>query len=384
MFNYESYDREQLYAEVWAEPVTTVAARYGVSDVMLKKACKKLKVPTPGRGYWQKVKAGARIARPPLPKYDGRQVMRTGNPGEYADDRRRHEAVIAQVKPEKTGPAIKVSGQLRNPHPLVEKAQERFREIWSVSREKDPVVHLKANYLNIRVAKSSAHRALRIMDAVVKALTGQGHRIGFQESWKRTYVVIDGEEICFILYERLKQVPHTKTPEEIKDEKRGYHGFAPAFDQLPTGLLTLSIDYPGYLPCKRWGDTVKRKLEDRLDEFVAGLKLAAAHARLITEKRREEERLREEARERERLAEELRAEELEKFEELEEQAGDWHRARVIREYIDAMEAALDAGLPEEELARRREYIAWAREKVAWLDPLVAKEDRILGKREPEE
>ncbi len=182
MFNYEFYDREQLYAEVWAEPVTTVAARYGVSDVMLKKACKKLKVPTPGRGYWQKVKAGARLARPPLPKYDGRQVMRTGNTGEYADNRRRHETVIAQTKPEKTGPAIKVSGQLRNPYPLVEKAQERFKELWSASREKDPVVHLKANYLNIRVAKSSAHRALRIMDAVVKALTGEGHRIGFQES----------------------------------------------------------------------------------------------------------------------------------------------------------------------------------------------------------
>jgi hypothetical protein len=90
MFNYEFYDREKLYAEVWTEPITTVAAKYGVSDVALKKACKKLKVPTPGRGYWQKVKAGARIARPPLPRYDGPRVVQTGNPSEYEDYRQRH------------------------------------------------------------------------------------------------------------------------------------------------------------------------------------------------------------------------------------------------------------------------------------------------------
>ena len=30
------YKREVLYEEVWAEPVSTVAKRYGVSDVALR------------------------------------------------------------------------------------------------------------------------------------------------------------------------------------------------------------------------------------------------------------------------------------------------------------------------------------------------------------
>lgn len=39
--------RETLYAEVWTEPVLVVAKRYGVSNVALAKACRKLSVPLP-------------------------------------------------------------------------------------------------------------------------------------------------------------------------------------------------------------------------------------------------------------------------------------------------------------------------------------------------
>jgi hypothetical protein len=53
------YDREKLYEEVWNESVTIVARKYSVSGVAIKKACKKMNVPTPRVGYWQKTKLGA-------------------------------------------------------------------------------------------------------------------------------------------------------------------------------------------------------------------------------------------------------------------------------------------------------------------------------------
>ncbi|MGU4206547.1 hypothetical protein [Pseudomonas aeruginosa] len=62
----EQYDRALLLDEVWAEPMSVVAPRYGLSDVGLKKLCARLQIPTPMRGYWAKVKAGRRI--PPKPK----------------------------------------------------------------------------------------------------------------------------------------------------------------------------------------------------------------------------------------------------------------------------------------------------------------------------
>lgn len=36
-----SIDREALYAAVWTDPVRVVAARLGISDVALKKACQR-------------------------------------------------------------------------------------------------------------------------------------------------------------------------------------------------------------------------------------------------------------------------------------------------------------------------------------------------------
>ena len=60
--------REQLYEEVWAEPVTKVAERYGVSGVAVAKWCRKLNVPRPGRGYWAQKSAGHRVKQLPLPE----------------------------------------------------------------------------------------------------------------------------------------------------------------------------------------------------------------------------------------------------------------------------------------------------------------------------
>jgi hypothetical protein len=60
-----SYDRGKLYKEVWTEPTQRVAARYGISDVALAKACRQLHIPKPPRGYWAKKAAGQPVPRRP-------------------------------------------------------------------------------------------------------------------------------------------------------------------------------------------------------------------------------------------------------------------------------------------------------------------------------
>ena len=59
--------RETLYDEVWAEPMTVVAARYDVSANFLARVCHTLNVPHPPRGYWAKLKVGKAPPRPALP-----------------------------------------------------------------------------------------------------------------------------------------------------------------------------------------------------------------------------------------------------------------------------------------------------------------------------
>jgi hypothetical protein len=59
------YDREKLYEEIWSEPMIRVAKRYNLSDVGLAKVCRKLNIPRPGRGYWEKKGAGKPLPRRP-------------------------------------------------------------------------------------------------------------------------------------------------------------------------------------------------------------------------------------------------------------------------------------------------------------------------------
>ena len=53
-----AFSRGALFEEVWAEPMLTVAARYGVSSNFLARVCERLNVPHPGRGYWQQLEVG--------------------------------------------------------------------------------------------------------------------------------------------------------------------------------------------------------------------------------------------------------------------------------------------------------------------------------------
>ncbi|MCA1607589.1 MAG: hypothetical protein LC775_19465 [Acidobacteria bacterium] len=63
------YNREEIYNEIWSEPIQHVAKRYNLSDVGLAKVCRKLNIPRPGRGYWA-IKAAGKTTpkRSPLPE----------------------------------------------------------------------------------------------------------------------------------------------------------------------------------------------------------------------------------------------------------------------------------------------------------------------------
>jgi hypothetical protein len=66
-FNIETWDREQLYFEIWETPLIKLALKYGISAVALGKVCRRLQIPLPGRGYWTKKEFGKSVDRIPLP-----------------------------------------------------------------------------------------------------------------------------------------------------------------------------------------------------------------------------------------------------------------------------------------------------------------------------
>lgn len=64
----ERLSRRQLYDLVWSEPLRSLSARFGISDVALKKTCQRARIPTPERGYWAKKEGGQKTVVPPLPE----------------------------------------------------------------------------------------------------------------------------------------------------------------------------------------------------------------------------------------------------------------------------------------------------------------------------
>jgi hypothetical protein len=57
------FSRVELYGLEWSEPVSKLAAKYGISDVGLSKACRRANIPLPQRGYWAKLAAGQSVQK---------------------------------------------------------------------------------------------------------------------------------------------------------------------------------------------------------------------------------------------------------------------------------------------------------------------------------
>lgn len=74
--------REKLYEEVWAEPMTTVAARYGVSSNFLARVCERLSIARPARGYWAQRESGIELELPEQPPAEPGQEIEWVREGE--------------------------------------------------------------------------------------------------------------------------------------------------------------------------------------------------------------------------------------------------------------------------------------------------------------
>ena len=66
--------RSELFERVWSTPMMTLAAEWGLSDRGLAKACRRVRIPVPPRGYWARREAGQKVRRPPLPSLKEGQV----------------------------------------------------------------------------------------------------------------------------------------------------------------------------------------------------------------------------------------------------------------------------------------------------------------------
>jgi len=95
-------DRQSLYEEMWSDPMTVVAQRYGLSDVGLAKICRKLFILVPWRGYWAKLAAGRTLKRKPVDLHHGsthlsRIFAKGVNPGDLLPTSFNHDVMTSNL-----------------------------------------------------------------------------------------------------------------------------------------------------------------------------------------------------------------------------------------------------------------------------------------------
>lgn len=378
----QAVSRETLYDEVWADPVTVVAKRYGLSDVGLAKLCRTMGIPLPARGYWAKVRAGAKPERTPLPAHgryrQSASLTRFGPDAvRESEEIKRRVREIRQVTEAPIGPLDR--------HPLVAAAAKRLAK-GDVKPEKG-LVSAPAEVLHVEVTRGSLERALDLFNALIFEFAKRGSTVEVDAEKKRTALIIEGTQVELSLTERVRRKEHVDTPEETKAKERywklphyasrEYPG-TPRYDYLATGILTLKA---GRWPSRSWNDTERTPLERRFPEVVSGLILLAKEIREREEQQAREAERRRLAKERYARIMEQRKRERGLFEGLETEATKWERATRLRAYVDAVEhAATLKGELTDELV---DWIDWARAKANWLDPMIRVSDLILDAPEPE-
>lgn len=171
----ERISRKDLYDLVWSEPLVTLAARFKISDVALRKTCQKAAIPTPERGYWARKDAGQKCPVPSLPERPpamGDEVLVAG--GQYAWQRQwSREELLGPLPPPPTFDTpleavraqiarsigeVKVPREVRVWHPAIQRLlredearrenQKKFSYSWDSPLFDSPAARLRLRLLN--------------------------------------------------------------------------------------------------------------------------------------------------------------------------------------------------------------------------------------------
>ncbi|MGE0769933.1 MAG: hypothetical protein AB7L90_26135 [Hyphomicrobiaceae bacterium] len=349
----QSISREELYRQVWQEPMTKLAPRYGLSDVGLAKVCRKHNIPRPPVGYWAKAGVGKHVEQPPLPELDDEALK------EIHFFRKQFFGDTPNAIPsDQDKIVVHVADRLTDPHLLV----VQTRQLFEAGKGQDRSL---TKCLDIRVATASLPRALRILDATIKTWEQLGGSVSIEQNSNgdsATRFAIGKDWAGVALVEEMEREPSDASN----------HRYWRDVKQRPTGRLVLEISGGWFDNLRRrWADGKKQQLENILGSFLAGLQKQIAHEK---ERRLDNEC---EARQKQ-LAEEVRKEREQQQTQMERRrthleacAENWRKSREIRDYLVALETAIESNSLElAEPAKFPDWLRWAKWYADYLDPLT--------------
>jgi hypothetical protein len=385
MWNKISFERQELFDEVWATPVTTLAKKYGLSDVGLRKICMTLDVPMPPRGHWAKLAAGKSTPKPFLHE--------TAAPTTY--ERMVNVIQVDDVLEERVTAARNTmlntehSGRQDYMPPLEPTAfspQTRLvsRALKSAKLEEGALSSLGVTWADISVSPEQKDRALMLVDRFAHELEVLGAKFENSHppvfplrrgkrrdtSIKRNSFILHGHKFFIYIRERIKQevVPPPLTTKKTTRSARepAWQYRPPEYRYIPSGKINVSIiNATTYYESYKVEDTARGSIEVKVKKALQSVADSAIRRNVENDVRAERERERQRNAEKWEVAKAQKDSLLGQLGEFEKMARDLDRARSLRRLIEDV-LANQATAPAQ-LVSNVELIAHMAD---WLDPLV--------------
>jgi hypothetical protein len=348
--------RTELYALVWAEPLSTLAKRYGLSTYALRQICIRLAVPLPRGEHWKKLRAGRTIEPPRLPtKAHGDQ------------------SVELMVSTAPTTPSVVI--RPGTPEDPLVTAARRHLSLRAKENLYDGLARTQEGYLNIDVSPGQIDRACQLFNELLQALRAKGYSV--QVEGNSTSVKAGGEPLAI----RLREKTTRKT---IRPTGWAYD----RSEMVPNGNLGLQATARHY--AREW--VIRdRPLPEEAADLVSKLERVSADDAAYQADLEIRWAERDKKVKAEQAIRDHRAAELTGFKNLLQAASRWRQSQWIREYLAAMEKqnppldvnASTAQSPDFKpgqpiTADPAAWLAWARAKADWYDPLTETADEWLS------
>jgi hypothetical protein len=350
--------RDELYALVWDRPVTKVAADFGISDVALRKICKKHDIPTPPIGYWARLSHGKQTTKIPLP------TQKTGTSISIVVNRRRKMELPEEIKALQSEARVRaalgdfnVNAPDHSPKQWSRYAAVTRRALREAVPDHCGFVSCKGTGISeVKVSRKSLDRAIRILHGFLEAVEIRGYELKPVDPG--LMLVVKGLSFGFGLHETTDRLAREPSKADIKAQadydqrsKKMPNLYPPgkrvweAWEQVPSGRLVLKIWDPtaSYWNPERtighWYDRRSKKLEAFLVDAIVAMEVAvpAINGRLAAEA--EAERLRNHAEQRRRKLEarRLRAErQLEYVLKKSDELAQLQRVLALKQHFDGV------------------------------------------------
>ena len=363
-----SFTRSQMLDLVWSEPMRTLAARAGISDVGLKKAVLKAGLPVPPPGHWNRVLAGRPVQKKPAlpPRGFGASDMVSlggNNWGSFGrpnvdnalpappvfdeaieDVRRRAQRAIGRIR---------ASHDLSSPHPAV------GRVLDDEAKRAEKVRTSPYPWDEPRFTAPIDQRRLRVLNAIALAVSKAGLNVRLASKDDASLEIFSNAVSLPLSVQATK-----KGGTQAEEEKR----LSVLVGVTPHQRLSDAL--------ARWDNTAERKLEAIVAEIAVDVTVLIEQRYRDAQVRHHEWLLRQHAAEiesRRKAKIEAERHERERLKKMEQDRGErlladadqFRRAETIRGYVEAADLHFSRE-PRQTFERWR---MWALALADQLDPL---------------